>query len=86
MLISETIFVLFSLILVFGHGQKVDLSQHKDLILKLHNGYRGIQRSANMKKIVSSNIFFKYNFYTNYEKIPTHIPWRNYAMEQMAEY
>lgn len=59
MLISEKIFVLFSSLLVFGHGQKVDLSKHKDLILKLHNGYRGIQRSSNMKKMVSSNIFLE---------------------------
>ncbi|XP_052065871.1 uncharacterized protein LOC127705571 isoform X2 [Mytilus californianus] len=51
MFICLKIFVFFTLILTFGYGQQVDLSKQKDLILKLHNGYRGLQGASNMKKM-----------------------------------
>ncbi|XP_071121451.1 uncharacterized protein [Mytilus edulis] len=51
MLIFLKLLVSFTLIFTTGNGQKVDLSKQKDLILKLHNGYRGLQGASNMKKM-----------------------------------
>lgn len=58
MLIFLNLLVSFTLIFTTGNGQKVDLSKQKDLILKLHNGYRGLQGASNMKKMVRIYIYY----------------------------
>lgn len=60
MLSVPKFFIFIYSIATLGYTQKVDLSTHKDLILKLHNGYRGLQGASNMKKLVC--IFYPLNF------------------------